>query len=43
VTEAARLNEPAPQTAPAAVSDSAWHDQARELIGDLFTRSPAVY
>jgi fatty acid desaturase len=43
VTEAARLNEPAPQTAPAAASDSAWHDQARELIGDLFTRSPAVY
>jgi len=43
VTEAARLDEPVPQTAPAAVSDSAWHDHARELIGDLFSRSPAVY
>jgi fatty acid desaturase len=43
VTEAAKLDAPDTQTAPAAASASAWHDQARELIGDLFTRSPAVY
>lgn len=43
MTATATLDAPAPSKSPAAASDSAWQEQARGLIGDLFRRSPAVY